>query len=294
MKQIHFNDANTGDEISLAYADYGEGQPVVLIHGWPSSHKMWEYQLGDLVTAGYRVIAYDRRGFGESSKPWSGYDYNILASDLHAIIEQLALRDVILVGFSMGGGEVARYLSTYGSERVARVALISTVLPYMLKGNENPDGVDEKVFSKMAEQIKQDRPGFLEQFGKMFFGVGFLNKPVTEAYLRYFDQLALQATQQSTLACATGFATTDFRKDLAAIKVPTLIIHGDNDEIVPLEVSSQRTATMLPHAELIMYENGPHGIFYTHRELFNRHLLDFFRGKKHAPPAPEPIMPTPL
>jgi pimeloyl-ACP methyl ester carboxylesterase len=294
MKQIRFNDTNTGEEITIAYADYGDGQPVILIHGWPSSHRMWEYQMGDFVTAGYRVITYDRRGFGDSSKPWSGYDYNILASDLHELIEQLELSNVILIGFSMGGGEVARYLSKYGADRVARVALISTVLPYMLKGNDNPDGVDEKVFSKMAEQVKQDRPGFLEQFGKMFFGVGFLNKLVTDAYLRYFDQLALAAIPQSTLACITAFATTDFRKDLAAIKMPALIIHGDNDEIVPLDVSSQRTATMLPHAEFIIYENGPHGIFYTHRDLLNQHLVDFFRGKKHQPPAPEPILPTPL
>lgn len=294
MKQIRFNDTNTGEDITIAYADYGDGQPVILIHGWPSSHRMWEYQMGDFVTAGYRVIAYDRRGFGDSSKPWSGYDYNILASDLHELIEQLELSNVILVAFSMGGGEVARYLSKYGSDRVARVALISTVLPYMLKGNDNPDGVDERVFSKMAEQVKQDRPGFLEQFGKMFFGVGFLNKPVTDAYLRYFDQLALAAIPQSTLACITAFATTDFRKDLGAIKMPALIIHGDNDEIVPLDVSSQRTATMLPHAEFIIYENGPHGIFYTHRDLLNQHLVDFFRGKKHQPPAPEPILPTPL
>ncbi len=290
MKSIQFADKKTKEEISIAYSDYGKGQPVVLIHGWPSSREMWEYQLEAIVNAGYRVVKYDRRGFGKSSKPWSGYDYDSLAGDLHEIIEQLDLQNAILVGFSMGGGEVVRYIANYGQERVARIALVSSIIPYMLKTANNPDGIDNKVFDEMAENIKKDRTGFLEDFGKNFFGVGLLNKPVSNAYLGYFRDLATKATQQSTLACAVSFSTTDFRNDIKKITVPTLIVHGDSDKIVPFEASSKRTAVLLPQAELILYPDGPHGVFYTHRDLLNRDLLNFFNGKKHQQPAAEETM----
>jgi non-heme chloroperoxidase len=294
MKSIQFNDRKTGEEISIAYSDYGKGQPVVLIHGWPSSREMWEYQLADIVNAGYRVIKYDRRGFGKSSKPWTGYDYDSLAGDLHEILEQLDLSKAILVGFSMGGGEVARYIANYGQDRVARIALVSSVVPFMLKTDNNPEGVDQKVFDEMAEKIKADRIGFLDDFGKQFFNVGFLNKPVSSAYLDYFTQLASKSTQQATLECAKSFSSTDFRADLKSITVPTLIVHGDADKTVPFEASSQRTAAMLPQAELIVYADGPHGIFFTHRELLNRDLLNFFSGKKHVQPVRDTVMPTPF
>jgi non-heme chloroperoxidase len=294
MKTIKFNDKKTGEEISIAYSDYGKGQPVVFIHGWPSSREMWEYQLADTVNAGYRVVKYDRRGFGKSSKPWNGYDYDTLAADLNEIIEQLDLQKVILVGFSMGGGEVVKYIANYGQGRIARVVLISTVLPYLLKTTDNPEGVDKKIFDDMAEKIKNDRIGFLEDFGKMFFGIGLLNKPLSTALLNYYHHLTIVATQQSTLECAKSFSATDFRNDLKNITVPALIIHGDNDKIVPLENSSQRTASMIPQSELIVYNDGPHGIFYTHRELLNKDLLNFFAGKKHVQPAKEAVMPTPL
>jgi non-heme chloroperoxidase len=294
MKTIKFNDKKTGEEISIAYSDYGKGQPVVFIHGWPSSREMWEYQLADTVNAGYRVVKYDRRGFGKSSKPWNGYDYDTLAADLNEIIEQVGLQKVILVGFSMGGGEVVKYIANYGQGRIARVALISTVLPYLLKTTDNPEGVDKKIFDDMAEKIKNDRIGFLEDFGKMFFGIGLLNKPLSTALLNYYHHLTTVATQQSTLECAKSFSATDFRNDLKNITVPALIIHGDNDKIVPLENSSQRTASMIPQSELIVYNDGPHGIFYTHRELLNKDLLNFFAGKKHVQPAKEAVMPTPL
>ncbi len=284
MKSIQFADKKTGEEINIAYSDYGKGQPVVLIHGWPSSREMWEYQLEPMVSAGYRVIKYDRRGFGKSSKPWSGYDYDSLAGDLHELLEQLDLRHAILVGFSMGGGEVVRYLASYGQERIDRIALVSSVVPYMLQTSGNPEGIDQKVFDEMAADIKKDRIGFLEDFGKHFFGVGLLNKPVSNAYLGYFRDLAAKATQQSTLACAVSFSTTDFRNDLEKITLPTLIVHGDNDNIVPFEASSKRTAELLPQAELIIYADGPHGVFFTHRELLNRDLLNFFNGKSYQQP----------
>lgn len=292
MKSIQFNDKKTGEEISIAYSDYGKGQPVVFIHGWPSSREMWEYQLSDVVNAGFRVVKYDRRGFGKSSKPWSGYDYDTLAADLNEIIEQLHLQKVILVGFSMGGGEIAKYIANYGEARLDRVALISTVLPYMLKTGDNPEGVDKKVFDEMAEGIKNDRAGFLDDFGKMFFGVGLLSKPLSTPLLHYYWELTTRGTQQATLECAKSFSATDFRSDVEKITVPVLIVHGDADKVVPFEASSKRTAEILSHAELIVYQDAPHGLFYTHRELLNKDLLNFFNGIKHVQPTREMVMPT--
>jgi len=294
MKSIQFNDTKTGEEISIAYSDYGKGQPVVFIHGWPSSREMWEYQLADAVNAGYRVIKYDRRGFGKSSKPWSGYDYDSLAGDLNELINKLDLQKVILVGFSMGGGEVVRYIANYGQNRIARIVLLSSVVPYMLKTADNPEGIDKKVFDEAAEGIKNDRIGFMDDFGKNFFGVGFLNKPLSTPLLNYYLHLTTAATQQSTLACANSFSSTDFRNDIKKITVPVLIIHGDSDKIVPFEASSKRTAVLIPHAELVVYQDAPHGLFYTHRKLLNKDLLNFFAGKKYVQPVREAVMPTPL
>ena len=294
MKAIQFNDKKTGEAISIAYSDYGKGQPVVFIHGWPSSREMWEYQLADVVNAGYRVIKYDRRGFGKSTKPWSGYDYDSLAGDLNELIQQLDLQKVILVGFSMGGGEVVRYIANYGQDRIARIALLSSVIPFMLKTADNPEGLEQKMFDEMADAIKNDRIGFLDEFGKNFFSIGFLNKPLSSALLNYYLELTTKATQQSTLECAKSFSTTDFRNDVKKITVPTLIVHGDNDKIVPFEASSKRTAAMLPHAELVVYQDAPHGLFYTHRELLNKDLLDFFSGKKHVQVVRETVIPTPV
>ena len=287
MRSIRFNDKKTGEEITIAYSDYGQGQPVVLIHGWPSSREMWEYQLGDLVNGGYRVIKYDRRGFGKSSKPWTGYDYDTLATDLHELIVQLNLKDIILTGFSMGGGEVVKYIAKYGQDRIAKVALISSIVPYMLKTPDNPEGIEAEIFDRMISGIQEDRIGYLDEFGKHFFGVGFLNKPVSAPLLQHFLNLASKATQQSTIECIKSFSRVDLREDVKNITVPTLIIHGDNDKIVPFEASSARTAEMLPHAELVVYNGAPHGLFYTHRQLLNRDLLNFFAGLKHVEPEPD-------
>ncbi len=294
MKSIQFNDKKTGEEISIAYSDYGKGQPVIFIHGWPSSREMWEYQLADTVNAGYRVIKYDRRGFGKSSKPWSGYDYDSLAGDLNELINQLKLEKIILVGFSMGGGEVVRYIGNYGEHKIAGIALLSSVVPYMLKTADNPEGLDQKIFDDMAEKIKNDRIGFLDDFGKMFFGIGLLNKPVSAPLLNYYLELTTKGTQQATLECAKSFSATDFRNDVAKITVPTLIVHGDDDKIVPYEASSKRTAVMLPHAELIIYEGAPHGLFYTHREMLNRDLLNFFAGRRYVKAEKEALITTPF
>jgi pimeloyl-ACP methyl ester carboxylesterase len=274
------NDAR--EQVKVAYSDYGIGDPVILIHGWPLSREMWEYQLGDLVDAGFRVIKYDRRGFGKSSKPWDGYDYDSLASDLNAIIEQLDLHKVTLVGFSMGGGEVARYLSKFGAKRISRVVLVSTVLPYLLKTSDNPDGVDPHVFEEIMQQVKNDRIGFLDEFGKTFFGVNMVSHPVSKPLLEYYRMLASFASARSTLQCAISFAKTDFRQDIAAITVPMLIIHGDADKIVPIEASSDRTATMIPGAQYLIYEGAPHGLFYEYRKHLNQDLINFIKGGTNA------------
>ena len=282
---MHFlttTDTKTGEEIKLAYSDYGKGKPVVLIHGWPLSREMWEYQLNDLVEGGSRVIKYDRRGFGKSSKPWDGYDYDSLAADLHALMEGLNLTEATLVGFSMGGGEVARYLNQYGDQRVARVVLISTVLPYLLKTRDNPDGVDESVFKEMMEQMKEDRIDFLDSFGKQFFGVNLISHPVSTPFLEYNRMLASMATARSTQQCANSFARTDFRNDLKAIKVPTLIIHGSTDKTVPIKASSDRTVSLIPGSQYLVYDGAPHGLYYTHRKQLNLDLINFINGSAHG------------
>jgi len=275
MKYIEFTDKYYNEDVRLAYSDYGSGRPVIFIHGWPLSREMWEYQLEDIVSAGYRVIKYDRRGFGKSSKPWYGYDYDSLASDLNEIIQQLDLHDVVLVGFSMGGGAVVRYLKMFGSNRVNRIVLISSVLPYLCKTKDNPDGVDSSVFEEMMMDMRKDRIDFLDQFGKKFFGVGMLSRPVSTPLLEYYRMLASFASARSTQQCAVSFAETDFRNDIKAIDVPALVIHGDADKTVPIEASSERTAKMIRDCRYIVYENAPHGLFYTEKERLNRDLLQF-------------------
>jgi pimeloyl-ACP methyl ester carboxylesterase len=280
MKFITTKDANTGEEIKLSYCDYGRGNPVVLIHGWPLSKEMWEYQLGDLVNAGLRVVKYDRRGFGKSSKPWNGYDYDTFADDLKAVMDELDLRNATLVGFSMGGGEVVRYLNRYGTDRVSKIVLISSVTPYMVKTNDNPDGVDESVFADMMEEMKEDRINFLDEFGKKFFGVTLVNKPVSTPLLEYYRMLASFASARSTQQAAIAFAQTDFRRDVEAVSVPTLIIHGDGDKTVPIKNSSDRTSEMIKGSQYLVYDGAPHGLFYTDRERLNMDLINFITSRE--------------
>ncbi|MDZ4809480.1 MAG: alpha/beta hydrolase [Bacteroidota bacterium] len=278
MKKIEIIDKTTSENLSLAYSDYGKGQPIVLLSGWPLSREMWEYQLESLVEAGYRVIKYDRRGFGASSKPWGGYDYDTLTNDLNEIIIQLALQDVILIGFSMGGGEVVRYVSQYGPDNIAGIVLISSIIPYMKKTADNPEGVDAVVFEDMIKAIQNDRIGFLDEFGKKFFGVDEVDTPVSTPLLNYYLQMGSEASQRSTVECAKSFSSTDFRSDVEKITVPVLIIHGDGDSTVPIDASSNRTARLLPTAEYKIYKGAPHGLFYTHREKLNTDLLSFIKN----------------
>lgn len=278
MGTIETKEQQHGQPVSIHYCDWGEGKPVVMIHGWPSTSQMWEYQLADLAKAGFRVIAYDRRGFGRSSVPFEAYDYDRLASDLNELLEQLDLHEVTLVGFSMGGGEVVRYLSRYGSSRIAKAVLISAVTPFMAKTEDNPDGVPQEVLNGILDGIRKDRPGFLDGFGKDFFGVSLLSHPVSQPFLEHFRTLATLSSSHATIECAKSFAFTDFRNDLPAVTVPTLIIHGDADKTVPIEASGERTAKALPHALYRVYEGAPHGLWYTHRDQLNADLISFINS----------------
>lgn len=268
----------TETNVKLYVKDYGEGKPVILIHGWPLSNEMWEYQIDALVENNFRVIAYDRRGFGKSSQPWDGYDYDTLTDDLKAIIDQLELEEVSLVGFSMGGGEVVRYFSRHGGKNVAKAVLISSVTPLLLKTDSNPDGVPQEKYDAMAEQIKDDRMGFLESFGKTFFGVTFIIKPLSTALLDYYRMLCSFASPRATLECAKSFSTTDFSNEMRNINVPTLIIHGDEDKTVPIEITSEIAARLIPDNIFIIYEGAPHGLFYIEKKKLNNDLIKFLNS----------------
>jgi pimeloyl-ACP methyl ester carboxylesterase len=261
--------------IELYYEDHGTGRPVILIHGWPLSGRSWEPQIPALVDAGYRVITYDRRGFGSSSQPWFGYEYDTLADDLNALLHQLDLTDVTLVGFSMGGGEVVRYLSRHGSQRVNSAVLASAVPPYLYASEDNPDGgLDDATVGQFRNGVRTDRPAFLETFTTNFFSAGG-EMLVSEAQRHYAAEIAAFASPKGTLNCIDAFAYTDFRSELGPIDVPTLVIHGDADAIVPLEVSGKRSHEAIRNSRLALIEGGPHGCNVTHPERFNTALLDF-------------------
>ncbi len=278
MKFIETTPDALGNSVNLFYEDLGRGKPVVFIHGWPLNHAMWEYQLSELPLHNFRCIAYDRRGFGKSDYPWENYDYDTLADDLKALLDHLHLTDVTLVGFSMGGGEIARYIGKYGIDKISKVVLISAVTPFMLKTNGNPEGVDKEVFDEMIESIEKDRPKFLENFGKQFYGVSLFNEVISDPMLAWNQALCLMSSHKATTECVLSFSQTDFRDDLLKITVPTLIIHGDADKIVPIEVSGNRTAKMISHAKYIVYEDAPHGLFITEKDKLNSDLIDFIEG----------------
>ncbi len=267
--------AENDSPVELYYEDHGSGKPVVLVHGWPLSGRSWESQVGALVEAGHRVITYDRRGFGWSSQPWEGYDYDTFAADLDALLVHLDLRDVTLVGFSMGGGEVVRYIGTYGTDRIAQAVLASAVPPFLYKSEDNPDGgLDDATIAGFQDGVKRDRIAFLDEFTTGFFSARGELK-VSEAQRVYARDIAAFASPKGTVDCIAAFGHTDFRADVATVTVPTLVIHGDSDAIVPFEVSGKRSAELISGAQLVVIEGGPHGINASHPDQFNRALLDF-------------------
>lgn len=285
MPYVTVGKENSGN-IDLYYEDHGAGRPVVLIHGWPLSSKSWEKQVPALIDAGYRVVAYDRRGFGNSAKPAFGYDYDTLAEDLHKLMTELDLTGATLVGFSMGGGEVARYLGTYGSDRVDSAVFISAIPPFLLKTAENPEGVDGSVFDGIMESIIADRPAFLSGFFSEFYNVDVLGGDrISDEVVRFSWNIAATASPRGTLDSVSAWLT-DFRGDLRSIDVPVLVIHGDADRIVPFAASGKRIPGLIRESRLVVVEGGPHGIIWTHAGRVNRELLDFLIQKA------EPMQPV--
>ena len=268
----------TKDSADIFYEDYGSGQPVILIHGWPLSHKAWENQISEIVDAGFRCIAYDRRGFGISSAPWGSYDYSSLASDLRSIILQLNLKDVVLVGFSMGGGEVVRYFTDYGNDRIAKAALVSSIIPLVKKKDDNPVGVPEEDLAGIMEALTEDRVGFLKEFSKNFYNAEELKDRISQAHLDYDFSIASHASPRATLKCAEAWAETDFREELKNVVVPTLIVHGDADNIVPIKTAGDQAAKGIENNIYEVIKGAPHGLNTTHKEELNKILLNFLRS----------------
>jgi non-heme chloroperoxidase len=261
--------------IYMYYEDHGSGKPVILIHGYPLSGASWEKQTAALLDAGYRVITYDRRGFGRSSQPAVGYNYDTFAEDLNKVIRHLKLQDVALVGFSMGGGEVARYLGRYGSEGISRAAIVSGVPPYLIKTNDNPEGLPASVFESIQNAVIADRYAFFTQFLKDFYNSDvLLGSLVSEEVMRASWNVAVDASATASLASVPAWHE-DFRDDLRRVDVPMLVIHGDNDRITPLAVSGQRTAKLVKGARLHVVKGGPHAITWTHAEEVTAELLAF-------------------
>lgn len=277
MPFIKTDDKQKGEHVHLYYQDFGKGQPVILIHGWPLSLRMWENQVQEIVDAGFRCIAYDRRGFGDSDRPWSNYDYESLALDLRALIEHLHLRDCILVGFSMGGGEVVRYLSMFGDDRIAKAVLISSIIPIVKKTDDNPNGVPQDKLEEIMQSLKTKRVTFLAEFGKQFYNYSDNKEKVSEEQLRYDWTIASFASPRATIQTANAWANTDFRSELRNIRVPTLIVHGDADQIVPIETSSEQSSKEIRDNKYVVIKDGPHGLFLTHKEELNSTLLDFLK-----------------
>jgi|ERR1700722_15302464 len=281
MPYVTVGNENSGN-LDLYYEDHGSGKPVVLIHGYPLSGASWERQVPVLLEAGYRVVTYDRRGFGKSSRPTTGYNYDTFAEDLHKLIAHLKLRDFTLVGFSMGGGEVARYIGKYGSKEVSRAVIISGVPPYLLKTADNPEGVDEGVFAGIQQAIVADRYSFFTGFFNNFYNTDLLlGKRISEQAVQASWNIAAGSSATASLACVATWHE-DFRSDLARIDVPTLVIHGDADRILPITAAGLRTAKLVKGARLLVVKDGPHCITWTHAEEVNAECLSFLRGNAGA------------
>jgi peroxiredoxin len=274
MGFITVNTENSTD-IELYYEDHGTGQPVVLIHGYPLDGSSWEKQTAALLEAGHRVITYDRRGFGRSSKPTTGYDYDTFAADLATVLDTLDLRDAVLVGFSMGTGEVGRYLGTYGSERVAKAVFLGSLEPYLLQADDNPDGVPQSVFDGLLAAVQEDRYAFFTQFFVNFFNTDeFLGNRLSQEALDANQQLAYNASPYASVWAQPTWLT-DFRGDIAKIDVPALIVHGTADNILPIDATGRLFAKALPTATYVEIEGAPHGMLWTHASEVNEVLIDF-------------------
>ena len=277
MPKVTVGRENSAD-IDIHYEDHGTGQPVVLIHGYPLSGRAWDKQVPVLLDAGHRVITYDRRGFGQSSQPTSGYDYDTFAADLNTLLEQLDLRDAVLAGHSMGTGEVTRYLSRYGSDRVAKGVLVSPIPPYLLQAPDNPDGVPASLFDGFAQAARADNPAWMKGFLDNFYNIDTLRGTlISDQAWQASWNLAVTASTTAAVACISTW-TTDFRDDLPKIDVPILVIQGDADQVLPLDKTGQRLPALIKDVRLTVVEGGPHAIPWTHADQVNTALLGFIRS----------------
>ena len=275
----------TRDGTELYVKDWGSGRPVILIHGWPLSSDSWDPVAMQLADNGYRAIAYDRRGFGRSDQPFTGYDYDTLADDLADVMQETgATADATLAGFSMGGGEVARYMSRHGGKGVISAALLSSVVPYMLQTGDNPDGVPHAQLEAIAKSVTEDRATFFGTFFKQFYGVGLISHPVSSEVIQASWNVAMTASLKATLACAQSFGFTDFRPDLAAFDVPTLVLHGTSDTVVPPAIG-KNAARGIAQSQYVEYEGEPHGLFMTATDRLAKDLLTFLSGSRATAPA---------
>lgn len=268
----------TADQTDLFVKDWGDGRPVVLVHGWPLNADSWEHQALALAEAGFRVVAYDRRGFGRSGQSWSGYDYDTLSDDLNCVIDTMGLRDAAIIGFSMGGGEVARYVSRHGTARIRQAGLIASIAPFLLQTDDNPAGAPADVFDGMKEGIRSDRAGFFRDFFPSFYGQGTDAGGVSDAVLDWTWSMAMMASPKATLDCVDAFGRTDLRPDLAAFDVPTLIVHGTGDGTVPIDPTARAAAEGIKEAQLKEYDGAPHGLTATHAGQLNADLLAFLKN----------------
>ncbi|MFC3394640.1 alpha/beta fold hydrolase [Brenneria rubrifaciens] len=267
----------TQDGTQIYFKDWGAGKPILFSHGWPLDADMWDYQLNYFAERGYRSIAFDRRGFGRSGQPWAGYNYDTFADDINQLIHHLNLQDVTLVGFSMGGGDVTRYISRYGTKYIDGLALLGSVTPIFIKTDDHPEGVEKSVFDDIRHGLRKDRAQFISDFTTAFYG---LNKgtDVSQGVLTQTLNIALLASLKGTIDCVTAFSETDFRPDIAKIDVPTLIIHGDADQVVPFEATGKLAADMIKQAQLKIYEGAPHGFAATHSDQLNQDLHAFLKS----------------
>ena len=278
----------TCDGTWLYVKDWGTGNPVILMHGWPLTADSWDPIAEALANAGHRVISYDRRGFGRSEQTWGGYDYDSFTDDLADVMKATnATENITLVGFSMGGGEVARYMSRYAGEGVVRAVLVASVVPYMLQADDNPDGVPQENFNQMTQDMIADRPAFMRTFLHDFFGIGWLSKPVSSATLDWAWNMSMQAGLRPTLKAAEAFSSTDFRGDLPSFNVPTLIIHGTSDKTVPIDPTARMAAAMIDDVTLVEYAGSPHGLFETDRDRLISDLMAFLNGEEPGSQDPE-------
>lgn len=277
---------DTRDGTRLYYSDWGTGKPFVLVPAAFMNTEMWELQMTFLASRGLRCISYDRRGHCRSDWPAEGYDYDTLASDLAALIDFLDLRDITLVGYSMGSGEVIRYLSRYGSDRVSRLAILSGTAPFLQKTEDNPEGIEPSMYDQMVERRTQDRPKWFADNAPPFFGAGFPGISISPERMQWGVQMCLQCSAKATIDCGEAVYQTDFRAEMTDIKLPTLIIHGDADQSAPVHLCGRKSSQLIQDSRYIEYENGPHGLFITHADRLNADLLHFIYGSSRmAAPA---------